>query len=243
METKKFNVAAINGSPRARDGMTDIVVHRFLTGAESAGADTEVLYPAKMKIAPCLGCLYCWFRTPGVCRHKDDHPALMEKLKGVDLVVFATPVYVDGMTAQMKMMFDRFVTYTPPFFEFEEDRSYHPRVGDKDLRVVVISVCGFPEREHFEAVDLHFKRIFQNMRATSLGEMYFPGASIMASEPGVVEPNLEAVERAGREAVENGAISRDTLERANREYIDDPGLFDEKLNEIFHTLRRHHGAE
>ncbi|MBU1672613.1 MAG: flavodoxin family protein [Actinobacteria bacterium] len=243
METKLSRVVAVNGSPRASEGMTEIVVRRFLAGAESAGAQTEVLYPAKMKIAPCLGCLYCWFRTPGVCRHKDDHPALMEKLQQADLVVFATPIYVDGMTGQMKTMFDRFVTYTPPFFEFEGHRSYHPRVGEKEFRALVISVCGFPEREHFDAVDLHFKRIFENMRAVSLGEMYFPAASIMATEPGVVEPNLQAVEAAGGEAVRDGAISVATLERANREYIDDPRVFGEKLNEIFHGLRRHHGSE
>jgi multimeric flavodoxin WrbA len=44
------NIVAVNGSPRAKKGMTDVIVRRFLAGAESAGASTDVLYPAKMKI-------------------------------------------------------------------------------------------------------------------------------------------------------------------------------------------------
>jgi len=238
-----MRVLVINGSPRAKKGMTDVIIRRFLKGAEEEGAETEIVYLASLKIAHCQGCLHCWFRTPGVCRHDDDMPGLMRKLSSSDLMVFASPVYMDGMTGQMKTMFDRFCAYTPPFFEIEGQRSYHPRVSDRDPKVVVISTCGFPELEHLEAIALHFKRICANMRADILGEFYFPASSLIASDPALVEPNLRAVERAGREAVEAGAISPETVEVANLDYVGDPVAFNEKINEIFHALRRHHGAE
>ena len=240
---KGFRVLAINGSPRAGDGMTDIAVRRFLAGAESAGASVEVLYPAKMKIAPCQGCLDCWFKTPGVCRHKDDMPSLVERMEKADLVLFACPVYVDGMTSQMKKMFDRIVSSAEPFFVFEGKRTFHPGRRPADFKVAVISVCGFPEREHFQAISLHFKRIFENMRAELLGEFLFPASSIFVSDPDAVVPQFEALEKAGREAVTDGRISTETIEAANREYIDDPRAFGEQINELFHNLRRYYQAE
>ena len=238
-----MKVVAVNGSPRAKKGMTDVIIRRFLAGAREAGAGTEIIHLASQKIAHCLGCLHCWFRTPGVCRHDDDMRDLMERLFDSDLMVFASPVYVDGMTGQMKTMFDRFCAYTPPFFEVEGSRSYHPRVSDRNPRVVVISTCGFPERVQFEPIALHFRHICENMRADLLGEFYFPASSLIASDPALVEPNLRAVERAGREAVESGSISAETLEVANLDYVGDAVAFCEKINDIFHAVRRHHGVE
>ena len=238
-----FTVLAINGSPRAENGFTDIVVRRFLAGAESAGAGTEVLYPAKMKIAPCVGCLRCWFKTPGMCRHKDDMPRIIGRMAASDLIVFASPVYVDNMTGQMKTMFDRLVAYSQPFFEFEGKRSFHPRVSSRNPKVVAISVCGFPEREHFEAISITFKRICQNMRADLLGELYFPASSLMASNPELVTDQLAAVERAGLEAATKGSIAPETVEAANREYVEDPRKVGEQINEMFHNLRESFGVE
>lgn len=235
-------VLAANGSPRAQKGMTDIIVRRFLAGAESAGAETEVLYPAMLKIRPCTGCLRCWFENPGVCGQKDDMPSVAARTARADLGVFASPVYVDGMTAQMKAMFDRFVAYTPPFFEYAGDRSYHPAPPRKG-KVVVISACGFPERKHFDPIALHFRRICENMRAELLGEFYFPAASLIASDPDKVEPNLEAVFAAGREVVETGAISDATLREANADYVKDPRAVGEHINEVFRAVRKHHGVE
>ncbi|MHB8895869.1 MAG: flavodoxin family protein [Candidatus Geothermincolia bacterium] len=237
------NIVAVNGSPRAKNGMTDIIVRRFLAGAESAGAETDVLYPAKLKISPCLGCMRCWFETPGVCRHKDGMPALMARVAGADLAVLASPVYVDGMTAQMKAMFDRCISYTPPFFEYDNGRSYHPSTTDRRGRVVIVSTCGFPERKHFDPIALHFNRICENMRSDILGEFYFPASSLIATDPHLVEANLEAVYRAGREIVESGEIDPATVEQANADYVKDPEAIGRRINEVFHAVLKHHGVE
>lgn len=236
-------IVAVNGSPRAQKGMTDVIVRRFLDGAQSAGAQTDVVYPAKLRIKPCKGCLRCWFETPGVCKIKDGMPELVAKASSADLAVFASPVYVDGMTAQMKAMFDRFVAYTPPFFEYLGERSYHPPSSMSRGKVVIVSACGFPERRHFDPIALHFERICENMRADVMGAFYFPAASLIASDPDMVEANLQAVTRAGREIVENGAINPETLEQANEDYVKDPKAVGERVNEVFRAVRKHHGVE
>lgn len=238
-----MKILAINGSPRGEEGFTNIVVERFLLGARNEGAETEKLFPAKMKIAACVGCLKCWLETPGICRHKDDMPKIFQQMKLADVFVFATPVYVDNMTSQMKKMFDRLVSISEPFFEFEGDRSYHPKVVNHELKAVVISTCGFPEREHFDAISLTFRRICANMRARLLGEFYFPASSMLASKPQKVEPQLSAVERAGAELAKTGEISKETITAANREYVEDYRTFCNEMNEFFHKVRKKRGLE
>ncbi len=185
MSESSYRVLGINGSPRGDQGITDIVMRRFLKGAEAAGAETDIVYPAKMKIAHCLGDLDCWLKTGGQCRHKDDMPMIALKYAMSDLLVFACPVYVDGMTSHMKKMFERFLCYSPPFVEYVDHRTVHPKAEAdvKDHKVVAISTCGFPEREHFEALSLHYKRLCQNLHAQLIGEFYFPGSSILTNRP------------------------------------------------------------
>jgi multimeric flavodoxin WrbA len=245
MSVSGYRVLGINGSPRGDQGITDIVMRRFLKGAEAAGAEIDIIYPAKMKIAHCLGDLDCWLKTGGQCRHKDDMPIVALKYAAADLEVFACPLYVDGMTSYMKKMFERFLCYSPPFVEYTGHRTIHPKAEAdlKDHKVVVISTCGFPEREHFQALSLHYKRLCENLHAELIGELYFPGSLVLTTDSSVAAEQLDAVERAGGEAVSTGKISEDTLQAANRDYIDDPVAHGELLNEEFHRLRRESGVE
>ena len=55
-----------------------------------------------MKIAPCLGCDGCK-RGEKICVQKDDSQLLMNEMRQADYIVFATPVYWWGMTAQLKL--------------------------------------------------------------------------------------------------------------------------------------------
>jgi NAD(P)H-dependent FMN reductase len=231
-----FKVLAINGSHRSEKGITEIVMRRFLAGAAGAGAEVEVVYPAKMKIAPCLADFDCWFKTPGVCRHKDDMAALMKKHKGADLLVLATPVYVDSMSGYMKLMLERLVSGAEPFFIFDGKRTLHPKTIGHRQKVVVISTCAFPERSTFDAVSLTFKKICENLYCDLIAELYFPGSMIFGIYPERVESQMDAVELAGREAVDLEAVSEQTLAAVNRDYVGDPEAFDEEMNKYFNFL-------
>ena len=45
--------------------------------AQSEGS--EVVYTREMKISHCIGCNYCWLKTPGVCVIKDDYEIILKK--------------------------------------------------------------------------------------------------------------------------------------------------------------------
>ncbi|MFX1539619.1 MAG: flavodoxin family protein, partial [Promethearchaeota archaeon] len=121
-----MKILALNSSPRKARGGTSILLNTFLEGAKDAGAKIDLLYVYDLEIKPCQGCFLCWVKTPGVCVQKDDMEDLLAKWQKADVLVLATPVFVDGMTSTMKAVLDRSIPLVQPFFEIRDDHCRHP---------------------------------------------------------------------------------------------------------------------
>jgi len=93
------------GSPR-ENGNTQLLADAFKKGAEAAGNVVNVFDVAQMNIAACKGCDYCTLHQ-GECIQKDDMQKIMPYLYTANTIVFSTPVYYYGMTAQLKLALDR----------------------------------------------------------------------------------------------------------------------------------------
>ena len=133
------------------NGNTALILGPFLEGVQKAGAEVELFYTKKMKINPCQGDLNCWLKTPGKCIHKDDMLMLIPKIAEADILVLATPVYVDGVAGPMKNLLDRIVPLAQPFFELRDGHCRHPaRDVNKDGKLVLVSNCGFWEMDNFD---------------------------------------------------------------------------------------------
>ena len=99
-----MKILGIVCSPR-KGGNTEILVEQVLASARDLGADTELDFIADKKIAPCDGCESCL--VTGKCKVDDDMQGMYPKLIEADGIVFGTPVYFWGMTAQAKTLIDR----------------------------------------------------------------------------------------------------------------------------------------
>ncbi|GAG64044.1 unnamed protein product, partial [marine sediment metagenome] len=73
------------------------MVKEFSKGVKEAGGVIENIFLIKKEIKPCLGCFDCWFKTPGKCIIEDDMDELLSKFLSSDIVVFATPIYIDNL--------------------------------------------------------------------------------------------------------------------------------------------------
>ncbi len=100
-----MKIAILNGSPRKEN--TAAMVEAFRQGAESAGHEVEVLHVGKMKINGCLACEYCHGKGAGKCIQKDDLEKIMPAYLESDMVVFASPIYYFGPTAQLEAAWQR----------------------------------------------------------------------------------------------------------------------------------------
>ena len=218
-----MKIFAVNGSPNMKKGMTHILLENFLEGAREAGAEVETVFLQKKKINYCLGCFNCWVKTPGVCVHKDDMPELTEKVRQADCVVIGTPLYVDGMTAQTKTFIDRMMPLADPHFELVDGHYRHPRrYGENPPDVVLVSVCGFYERDNFDGLIDHVSRVCRNMQSRFIGAVVRPSSYMLALQEVLADQIEEikgAARRAGRELVEKGTLSSQVLDDVARDYL------------------------
>ncbi len=120
------NILVFNGSPRRSQSNTHFITKAFLEGAEEAGAKSEVIFLYEEKTLPCQGEFHCWLETPGRCMYKDkDSPEkLHKKIRDVDLVIFASPLYADMVSGKMKTFIDRVIPMIDPHIEKDGNPNY-----------------------------------------------------------------------------------------------------------------------
>ena len=101
-----MKILALNGSFR-KNGNTEILLKQALMGAESKGAQVEILRLTDHKIGPCRGCGLCLFRG-NVCQVKDDDVSLIfSRIDECDGVILGSPCYFLELTAVVKQLIDR----------------------------------------------------------------------------------------------------------------------------------------
>jgi multimeric flavodoxin WrbA len=103
-----MKIIAIQSSPNT-DGLTCQLAKAVLEGAESEGAESELVNLNKLKIDSCLAHDRGWgtCRSEGKCMIKDDFQNLREKINRADALVFSTPVYYGDLSESAKRFFDR----------------------------------------------------------------------------------------------------------------------------------------
>jgi multimeric flavodoxin WrbA len=100
-----MNIIGINSSPRGKNSRTRALVDAVLDGARQRGAETELVDIGALDIRYCLGCQVCY--AEGECVQEDDLYDLWEKMMRADGIVLGSPVYINGVTAQLKTVVDR----------------------------------------------------------------------------------------------------------------------------------------
>ena len=101
----KMKIVVLTGSPR-RNGNTNHLAGQFIKGAEEAGHEVYRFDCAQRKVSPCIACNRCGMN--GTCVFDDDFVELRQHIVDADMVVFATPMYYFGFSAQLKTVIDRF---------------------------------------------------------------------------------------------------------------------------------------
>jgi len=138
-----MKIVILMGSPN-QNGSTQILVNAFVQGAGEAGHDCEVLDVCHMNIHPCIGCVRCGYEGP--CVQKDDVEVIRQKLLRADMVVFATPLYYYGMSAQLKTVVDRFC-------------AYNSSLNSRHLKSALLTAAWNADDWTFEALEAHYKTL------------------------------------------------------------------------------------
>lgn len=100
-----MKIIAIHGSPRSINSTTRKLAEFVLKGAAESGSETEMIDLADYHITPCTACDACSLN--GICVNDDDVVGLLKRMQEADGIVFGSPVYIDNISGQMKVFFDR----------------------------------------------------------------------------------------------------------------------------------------
>lgn len=104
-EQKKMKILVLTGSPR-KNGNSKTLADNFIKGATEAGHEIVRFDAAQKDVHPCIACNSCGMNGP--CVFKDDFEFVRKHIADADMVVFATPMYYFGFSAQLKTVIDRF---------------------------------------------------------------------------------------------------------------------------------------
>jgi len=103
-----MKIIAIQSSPNL-DGLTCQLAHAVLEGAQSEGAEIELVHLNKLSIDSCKAHGRGWgtCSSEGKCIIKDDFQNLREKINQADALVLSTPVYFGDLSESAKRFLDR----------------------------------------------------------------------------------------------------------------------------------------
>ncbi|MEW5920038.1 MAG: flavodoxin family protein [Bacillota bacterium] len=236
-------VVAVCGSSRAgvpeEKSLTQRMLENFLEGM--APEYCRIFYPHLMNIAYCRGCYTCWFKTPGICAIEDDMTEIRAEMDQADLIVLASPVYVDGLSAQTKVVLDRIISMLDPLITLDgKGHCRHSLLQPRRQKAVLISCCGFSEVDNFDHISSHFKAICRNLYWQDAGEILLP-ASGLAFVPKKYDEKFSAIQKAGAELSKDGVISTKTTEFISREILN-AAEYQDFLNPYFSRLRVRQGT-
>ena len=132
----------INGSGRA-GGNTAVLVQGLLQGARGAGAEAEFAELAGLTLRGCSACKACKADPAKVCVIQDDMQRFYRLLPDVDVLVLASPVYLDHITAQLMAFVQRTYCYLSPSLQ-----SYWPHAGTRFVSGITYGALGATQYDY-----------------------------------------------------------------------------------------------
>ena len=184
----EITVVALCGSPR-RGGNTDLMTDAFREGAEAEGAQVEKIFLDDLQIRPIGPVGDVWEEREDV-HADDDAREVLGKMAAADIVVFASPVYWQGVSAQMKCLIDRQSAYYVASWL---------REGMEGSGFFVITAWGAPNEDQSHWVTEPVKFWARNYKAKYLGEMAVNAANW--GQVAEMEGVIDEARRKGAEAV------------------------------------------
>lgn len=148
-----MKIIVLEGSPN-KNGSSNLLADCFCQGAKEAGHSVEVIDTAHSDIHPCTGCIHCGYEGP--CVQKDDVEEIRKKILEADMLVFVTPLYYYGMSAQLKTMIDRFC-------------AFNSSIQRKHMKSALLTAAWNSDDWTFEALEAHYKTLVRYLNLEDMG--------------------------------------------------------------------------
>jgi len=181
-----ISVLALAGSPR-KGGNSDTLLEKVLDGIRSI-EDVPVtkVYINNCKMVACQACGGC--EKTGTCVFKDDMTPIYEHLLNLSILVVASPMYFNNISAQLKSVIDRCQAhwYDQYVLKSLNAKTNWPRKG------IFVSTRGQKGLEMFKYPDKTIKAFFSNENIEYAGNVFVDSVD----EKGSISEHNEYLDRA-----------------------------------------------
>ncbi len=158
-------VLGICASPRKK-GNTNAILDRVLEGACAGGALTHKINLSELKFSPCLECDRT--KKDGSCRIHDGMGAVYSLVEKADVIILASPIFFGSLSAQAKMMIDRYQCLWRAKYE-------KGTLSLKTKKGFFIAVSAAAERKFFDNAASIARNFFVTVGAKCVSELFCPG--------------------------------------------------------------------
>ena len=148
-----MKILLVQGSPHKK-GSSNMLAEQFMEGAKAAGHTVSVFDAAHANLHPCNGCEACGMA--GDCVLHDDMEKARQSVLSSDMLVFVTPIYYFGMSAQLKMFIDRFYSFTT-------------ELSSKGMKTALITASWDTDDEAVAYLREHYQKICRYMHFQDQG--------------------------------------------------------------------------
>ena len=106
------------------DHIGKVIAEELLHSHENA-VEFELIDTTGMHISHCVGCNYCWLKTPGVCAIQDDYEPILRKMSAADQVWLVSDTYFGFVSWQTKNIIDRIMPLVTMYLKFKDRQMRH----------------------------------------------------------------------------------------------------------------------
>jgi len=206
-------VLAINGSARMEKGYTRKLLNAFLEGMKEEDATIDLIYAKRLRIRPCLGDFDCWYKKVGECVQADDMQDLYVKLRGTDILVLATPVYLP-LPGELQNILNRLMPLVEPILEFRDGRTrarFHDNV--RISKLVLVAVGGWWEKANSDTLLRIAEEIAKDVEIEFSGALIRPHAFLLSENEEKAQLVLDAAKSAGAQLIRRVSANHSYLRK------------------------------
>ena len=169
-----MRIVVLEGSPNKK-GSSNLLADEFIRGASEAGHMVEVIDAAHANLHSCTGCVHCGYEGP--CVQKDDMEKFRKQILEADMMVFVTPLYYYGMSAQLKMLVDRFC-------------AINGSITRKRMKSALLSAAWNSDSWTFEALVTHYQALVRYLNMIDMGSILGKGCGTLSMTTHSLYPKL-----------------------------------------------------
>lgn len=175
-----MKILGICGSPR-KGGNSEILLDEFLRYFEGR-FEVKKIFINSLKFIPCQECEN--IRKDGRCKINDDMQNVYDEVESSDIVVVASPIFFGSVSAQLKMLIDRFQCQ---WLGVKIFKTYNP----KEKKGIFICIEATERDDFIDNAKSIVKNFFKTINATYFGEIICKGVN----EKGKVKEKKECFEK------------------------------------------------